>query len=69
MTVSVDYYAASVRDNPQGPAIGKYRVLRGGGYKNGTSRCRAAVRMHSLSAVKPEYIGFRLVLPFQAADN
>jgi formylglycine-generating enzyme required for sulfatase activity len=39
-----EYYRASPRDNPKGPATGKQRVLRGGAWDCTPDRCRAAYR-------------------------
>lgn len=39
-----EYYKKSPRDNPQGPATGTQRVLRGGAWDCGPEKCTAAYR-------------------------
>jgi formylglycine-generating enzyme required for sulfatase activity len=55
-----EYSAQSVRD-PQGPAEGKYRVLRGGSWYTLAPFCRSAFRFYSLPTVRLGYVGFRVV--------
>ncbi|MCG3140593.1 MAG: Hercynine oxygenase [Anaerolineae bacterium] len=56
-----NYYEVSSRENPQGPASGQYRVLRGGSFYFGASFARCAWRYW----VRPDdlftFIGFRVV--------
>jgi sulfatase modifying factor 1 len=56
-----NYYANSPEEDPQGPAAGSVRVLRGGGFNNSSVALRAAFR----SDVSPSYrsftTGFRVV--------
>jgi formylglycine-generating enzyme required for sulfatase activity len=58
-----NYYNVSPYDNPEGPASGTYRVLRGGCWDNVANYCRVANR-NSISI--PDYRfnnrGFRIVL-------
>jgi len=55
------YYGESDRKNPQGPASGKYRVLRGGtGYFH-PQHCRSAYRSRRLPSYENFLIGFRVV--------
>ena len=58
-----NYYSVSPYDNPEGPASGTYRVLRGGQWNSGAVSCRAASR----DGYKPPNYrcycrGFRVVL-------
>ena len=39
-----DYYGVSPTDDPQGPATGPRRVIRGGGPDSNASECRSASR-------------------------
>lgn len=41
---AVDYYLASPSVDPQGPASGDFRVLRGGWWAHGSNACRASWR-------------------------
>jgi formylglycine-generating enzyme required for sulfatase activity len=52
-----DYYAVSPKKNPQGPATGAYKVLRGGSFFEAPSRLRTTVR----SAAWPSFQGYRMV--------
>jgi formylglycine-generating enzyme required for sulfatase activity len=60
-----NYYGASPYDNPQGPAVGTYRVLRGGGWYYHAYHCRVAYRIfHSdfFPGNRRYDFGFRIVL-------
>jgi formylglycine-generating enzyme required for sulfatase activity len=52
---------APLRD-PGGPPAGKYRVLRGGSWRNGADRCRAAYRNALAPYQRDPATGFRVVL-------
>jgi formylglycine-generating enzyme required for sulfatase activity len=56
------YYAASVKNDPQGPYSGKYRVSRGGAWNNDARLCRSAWRCPSDPGYRDCYLGFRAVL-------
>ena len=61
-----DYYDTSPYDNPQGPASGSYRVLRGGGCQNAATFCRVAFRLGNKSPGDRNAIfGFRIVLDLE----
>ncbi len=59
-----EYYATSPANNPQGPALGQYRVLRGGSWGKNSDVSRAAFR----SEDPPDYFtgrcGFRVVVAY-----
>ena len=57
------YYAESTKDNPKGPAIGEYRVLRGGSWLYEPLNLRATHRFFSTPSMSFNDIGFRLVSP------
>lgn len=52
----------SVSD-PEGPAVGALRAVRGGGYGGNARGCRSACRGWSLTGVRNGGLGFRPVLP------
>jgi formylglycine-generating enzyme required for sulfatase activity len=58
------YYAISPVNNPQGPALGQYLVLRGGSWGTGSRFSRSAYR----SGDPPDYFtgrcGFRIVVAY-----
>jgi formylglycine-generating enzyme required for sulfatase activity len=54
-----NYYASSPSLNPQGPASGAYRVLRGGTWNDYVYYVRSADRGGSSPAYSNNYIGFR----------
>jgi formylglycine-generating enzyme required for sulfatase activity len=56
-----DYYKNSPAKNPQGPADGSGRVLRGGNWFRGEWRCRTAYRGDSHPAIRGGGVGFRLL--------
>ncbi|NLF30989.1 MAG: formylglycine-generating enzyme family protein [Planctomycetes bacterium] len=55
------YASANVVD-PQGPASGSYRVLRGGGWGSGARYCRSANRGNTYPANANYSLGFRVVV-------
>lgn len=61
-----DYYKESPAENPQGPASGEYRVLRGGSFGSRAVYARCAYRLRYLPVYRNLDIGFRVaqsVLP------
>jgi len=48
--------------NPEGPASGTYRVLRGGSWFYDAFLCRVALRSYYIPGFRSPLIGFRLVL-------
>lgn len=60
-----EYYFTSPKDNPRGPASGRLRIPRGGGWGN-ASEC---VRVSDRNGFDPDFrilfLGFRLVTPVQ----
>jgi len=58
-----NYYKGSPRENPQGPASGQYRVLRGGsfGYEASDARCARRSRNPPVDLSLYAVIGFRVV--------
>jgi len=57
-----EYYANSPRQDPQGPAEGKYRVLRGGGYRNDPNSVRCANRGSARPETASGLITFRVAM-------
>lgn len=57
------YYAVSEALNPQGPASGTYKVLRGGIYNGYEEFCRVAYRAHSYPTLTNTANGFRMIKP------
>lgn len=55
------YYAASPRQNPQGPEKGQGRVIRGGGWNYQAQGLRLAFRLPTLPAQRSPMVGFRCV--------
>jgi len=56
---SSDYYSSSPALNPEGPAAGSYRVLRGGSWDILAQRCRAANRDDGDPGNRVSFLGFR----------
>jgi len=61
---NLDYYAISPQNDPQGPATGAYRVLRGGAWLNPADACRVAYRNNENPDSRRNGVGFRLVSTF-----
>jgi formylglycine-generating enzyme required for sulfatase activity len=57
-----DSYANAKYEDPQGPASGWYRVLRGGGWNDIPRYCRSACRMNYGPGVRLSDYGFRVVV-------
>lgn len=51
-----DYYASGLTENPKGPEVGKFKVIRGGGWHSGPS-CNAA---HFRNALPPGWLDFNV---------
>lgn len=58
-----EYYLESPPNNPQGPSLGNYRVMRGGSWGNREDNVRSANRQ----GVMPH--NFFIILGFRCADN
>ncbi len=58
----LDYYENSPDNDPKGPNMGSYRVLRGGRWDGEAQSCRAANREIASPYVSQWAIGFRLVV-------
>ncbi len=59
------YYLNSPDHNPQGPASGRSRVLRGGSCGDSSGHCRAAIRRGSRPSYRCNSFGFRIVRSVQ----
>ncbi|MDR0714235.1 MAG: formylglycine-generating enzyme family protein [Bacteroidales bacterium] len=57
-----EYYPSEVQKNPQGPASGYYKVLRGGNYFEIASQERSTFRYGCTLGFRWKNIGFRLVM-------
>jgi sulfatase modifying factor 1 len=55
-----DYYAASPREHPQGPATGDARTQRGGSWRSDTVYCRSAYRNRDVPQLHLNDLGFRV---------
>lgn len=53
------YYSSSPTNNPPGPVSGTNRVLRGGGWDNGSSYARCAYRSYTTPTGRGNNVGFR----------
>jgi formylglycine-generating enzyme required for sulfatase activity len=56
-----DYYKVSPAVNPKGPAVGSFRVVRGGSWFSLAEDCRSADRSRFLPTNRSSIVGFRLV--------
>jgi len=57
---SDDYYKSSPPNNPQGPASGTMRVIRGGGWNTQKEYLRISIRGKFAPCGKYDFVGFRL---------
>ena len=56
-----DYYQQSPTNDPQGPAFGSFRVLRGGSWRNDSRSTRSALRSGDFADNRVNRTGFRVV--------
>ncbi len=56
---SKNYYASSVEKDPQGPATGIYKVIRGGSWNRSGSYLRTTYRTFYNPKVRFDFLGFR----------
>lgn len=56
-------YSGGDQTNPTGPASGRSRVVRGGGWRSYPWQCRSAARVGMQEGFHRNDIGFRVVLP------
>ena len=56
-----NYYGRSPLENPQGPAEGDFRIMRGGTWEAVPESCRAARRQPAVAGLFPYLAGFRVV--------
>lgn len=63
---SRDYYSVSPSNDPQGPADGTHRVIRGGSWDLQTKHCRVALRNYASPGAKGFSNGLRLALTVDA---
>ena len=66
--VKGDYLAASITD-PEGPAWGTHRVIRGGSWDNLPSDCRSARRVNFVPGSRSSLQGFRLLSTVAVSDS
>ena len=57
-----DDYISSAQNNPTGPTLGAWRVIRGGCWKDGAGDCRVSCRYGDLPFIHFTLQGLRLVL-------
>jgi formylglycine-generating enzyme required for sulfatase activity len=62
---SGNYYSVNPYDNPQGPAGGAFRALRGCCWFNLANYCRVAYRNLDYPETRSNQYGFRIVLDFE----
>ncbi len=54
------YYFNSPKRNPTGPAVGSWRVIRGGSWIDTLTRCSTTFRFHLYPTLKTSFVGFRV---------
>lgn len=59
-TMSASQGEQLLTDNPSGPEVGSYRVVRGGTWGNDASHCRSAYRVNAHPSNHSVNLGFRL---------
>ena len=58
------YYKGSPAENPEGPATGPYRVMRGGAFYNPTNYTKVYTRQNSYVVFRQNSVGFRIARTF-----
>jgi len=59
------YYLNSPRENPMGPFTSKYRIIRGGSWRDLESFLRTSRRNYDLPSGRFNHIGFRCAKPVE----
>lgn len=54
------YYLHSSKQDPIGPDVGSWRVLRGGSWIDSLTRCSTTFRFYLYPTLKTSFVGFRL---------
>ncbi len=54
------YYFHSPKQNPKGPDVGSWRVIRGGSWIDTLTRCSTTFRFYLYPSLKTSFVGFRL---------
>lgn len=54
------YYFHSPKRNPTGPAVGSWRVIRGGSWIDTLTRCSTTFRFYLYPNLKTSFVGFRV---------
>jgi uncharacterized protein (TIGR02996 family) len=62
-----NYYRRSLYRDPEGPARGRMRVLRGGAWYHGGTPCRSAFRYRENPDERSDHNGFRVVMDLAGA--
>ncbi len=62
------YYIHSPKQNPEGPAVGSWRVLRGGSWIDKLTRCSTTFRFYLYPSLKTSFVGFRLAKTAEKTD-
>jgi formylglycine-generating enzyme len=57
-----DFYAVSSLSNPRGPAIGRFRAMRGGAWARSTETGRCSYRVRQVPSTRDVLVGFRIAL-------
>jgi iron(II)-dependent oxidoreductase len=57
--MGIDYYVMMPERNPQGPATGRYKSVRGGSWKSKPEMLRTATRGGAVPDQRAATIGFR----------
>jgi formylglycine-generating enzyme required for sulfatase activity len=60
--LDAQYYRQSPKRDPQGPATGHFRVIRGGSWRNHATFCRSAARNGLAPTARDNCTGFRVVM-------
>lgn len=58
------YYRISPAENPEGPATGPYRVMRGGAFYNNADYAKVFTRQNSYVVFRQNSVGFRIARTF-----
>lgn len=62
----IDYYATMPDRNPQGPSVGRYKVVRGGSWKSSPPLLRSATRSGAPPDQRAPTVGFRCARSVEA---
>ena len=62
------YYTYTSNQNPKGPDVGSWRVIRGGSWIDNINRCSTTFRLQLYPGLRTSFVGFRLARSMDSSE-